>query len=95
MKKGRHWLVIYDIPDDYLRTRVMRTLKDFGFERLQKSAYIIRAPRSRIEDVRILLDKIIGSQEADVRIFPLCKYCYNDRIVVRELYIIEEEVYIV
>mgnify|MGYP000386112618 FL=1 len=88
----RKWVIItYDIPDDYIRTRVANKLKDYGLDRLQKSVFKGKLTRNEAEEVREILLRVVGDKEADIRIFFICRKCWDQQIVVKRMYIDEEE----
>ncbi len=83
---GNYCYVVYDIPDDRLRTKVADVLKDFGLERLQKSVFFGRLTRNRVEELCLVLDDLIGRKEADVRIIFVPPSFVDKVIVVRAMY---------
>ena len=44
-------MVLYDVPDDNLRTRVSEACKDYGLERIQYSAFLGQLTRNRTEEL--------------------------------------------
>jgi len=91
--------VFYDVPDDRLRTKIADVLKDYGLERIQKSVFFGKLSRNRVEELAMVLDDLIGDEEADVRIIFVPPSFVNKVIVVRAMYNIklpvEEEVLVV
>jgi len=85
-------IITYDIPDDRLRYAVANKLKDYGLERLQLSVFQGYLTRNRAEELAIEIRRLLGDEEADVRIFFICEKCRERAIVVKERYIIEEEI---
>ncbi len=85
-------IITYDIPDDRLRYAVANKLKDYGLERLQLSVFQGYLTRNRAEELAIVLRELVGDEEADIRIFFICEKCRGRAIVVKERYIVEEEV---
>jgi len=68
-------VISYDIRDDKRRTRIFKTLKNFG-EWMQYSVF--ECELSRVEYVRLMgsLDRLIDAQEQDsVRFYFLCEEC--------------------
>ncbi len=68
-------VISYDIRDDKRRTRVFKTLKNFG-QWMQYSVF--ECELSRMEYVRLkgALNGLIDSQEEDsVRFYTLCEEC--------------------
>ena len=89
--------VFYDIPDDRLRYKVANKLKDYGLERLQKSVFFGKLSWNRAEELKMVLDDLIGDEEADVRIAFIPPSYVNRVIVVRAMYRVDfdEEVIVV
>jgi len=84
------FLVSYDISDDRLRGRVALTLREYGFRRLQKSVYVGEVSRNVAEMLAIELGRLVKGSMCDVRIFPLCRRCYEGLITVSKLEEVEE-----
>lgn len=64
-------LVIYDIVDDRIRTRISEKCKDYGLERIQYSAFTGEISRNRREELFMKLKKILGSKEGKIRIYVI------------------------
>jgi len=68
------YIVSYDIPDDRKRTRVSKTMFDFG-TRVQDSVFeCIIKDDEHLEKMIEKLSKMV-SEEDSVRIYPLCAKC--------------------
>ena len=65
-------LVIYDIVDDRLRTRIAETCKDYGLQRIQYSAFLGDLNRNRREELQQRLRRLLGKKEGNIQIYPLC-----------------------
>jgi len=83
--------VFYDVPDDRLRNQIADALKNYGLDRLQKSVFWGELTWNRAEELAIVLDDLIGKQEADVRIIFVPPSFRNKVIVVRDMYSIKLE----
>lgn len=86
-----HVFVFYDVPDDRVRNRVASVLKDYGLYRLQKSVFEGDLSYNRGHELSLVLDRVIGSAEADVRIVFVPPSFLDKVIVVREMYNVEVE----
>lgn len=73
------YLVIYDITDDNLRSMVAETLKDYGLNRIQYSAFIGSLKRSKLNSLIVDLRKLIGEAVENVQVYPLCEVCFRGR----------------
>jgi CRISPR-associated protein Cas2 len=65
-------LVSYDIPDDRRRTRVMKTLKDFGAH-VQYSVFECNFSAKEYKRLRERLQKLIDPEQDSVRFYVLCQ----------------------
>ncbi len=81
------FLIIYDITNDKLRTRIANTLKDYGLERIQYSAFIGELKRyqlnSLVTDIKKLLKEIPMEEDERVRnvqIYPIPEISRRGRI---------------
>lgn len=65
--------VLYDIPDDGLRTRVSETCKDYGLERVQFSAFLGPLTRNKREELFLRLSDELGGQAGKILVQPVCE----------------------
>lgn len=66
-------LVIYDIPDDRLRTKVADICKDYGLQRIQYSAFMGELSHNRQEELLQKIKRRVGKKDADVQLFMICE----------------------
>jgi len=84
-------IIIYDISNDSLRSKVARTLLEHGLVRIQKSAFYGFMNHNNREKLRLRLDKIMKGGEGNIQLYPLCTKCFNLRESIGEIYEIREE----
>jgi CRISPR-associated protein Cas2 len=75
-------LVVYDITDDKLRTKLSKLLERFGLERVQYSAF---RGDLNINDRDVLSKKVakfIKDENDCIFIIPLCKRCSESATVI-------------
>jgi CRISPR-associated protein Cas2 len=65
-------VLIYDIEEDRIRTRVADICLDYGLERIQFSAFFGRLNRNRRQELSLRVQAEIGNQSARVRVIPVC-----------------------
>lgn len=65
-------VLIYDIEDDRLRTRVSDICLNYGLGRIQFSAFFGRLNRNRRQELALRLMNEVGSDAARIRIIPVC-----------------------
>jgi len=73
------YLVIYDITDDNLRALVAETLKDYGLQRVQYSAFIGSLRRDKLSSLIVDLKNLIRDLVENVQLYPLCDTCFKGR----------------
>ncbi len=73
------YLIIYDITDDKLRALVAESLKDYGLQRIQYSAFIERLRRDKLNSLIVDLKNLIKDLVENVQIYPMCSRCFKGR----------------
>jgi CRISPR-associated protein Cas2 len=68
------YLVSYDIPDDRRRTRLAKTIKDFG-DRVQYSVFECNLDGNLLDEMISRIEKTVDQNEDSVRIYALCAAC--------------------
>jgi len=77
-------LLIYDISDNSVRTRISDICKDHGLSRLQKSAFLGEVEPETVEHISADIDDVMdndlkeGSDSAII--LPLCNTCIKKRL---------------
>ncbi len=77
-----HCLLVYDIPDDRIRTKIADFCLDYGLDRIQYSAFIGRLNRTHQEELMLRIRKILGNKPGNVQLFPLCAEDWKQRHVI-------------
>jgi len=92
-------IVSYDIPDDRRRTKVMKTLKNFGAH-VQYSVFECDVDNNTYRRMRKKLNELIDKQEDNLRFYVLSKEDRKKRRVVgkerteaevREFYLVHSQ----
>ncbi len=76
-----HCLVVYDIPDDAVRTKVADVCLDYGLERIQYSAFEGVLSRNHQQELLLKIKKRLGRKEGNVQVFPICQEDWENRLV--------------
>jgi CRISPR-associated protein Cas2 len=71
-------VLIYDIEDDRLRTRVADVCMDYGLERIQFSAFFGKLNRNRRQELALRVKNELGGENGRVRIIPVCEADLKD-----------------
>jgi CRISPR-associated protein Cas2 len=71
-------VLIYDIENDRLRTRIADACMDYGLERIQLSAFFGKLNRNRRQELALRLRNELGNESGRVRIIPVCEQDLKD-----------------
>ena len=71
-------VLIYDIENDRLRTRIADACLDYGLERIQFSAFFGKLNRNRRQELALRLRNELGNESGRVRIIPVCEQDLKD-----------------
>jgi len=78
-------IIVYDVPNDSLRTHISHTLEDFGYQRLQYSVFIGERTQNTLEELALVLKDLIGKEPADVRCYQICERCLEKIMVISKI----------
>ncbi|MDF1541381.1 MAG: CRISPR-associated endonuclease Cas2 [Candidatus Thorarchaeota archaeon] len=72
-----NYIVIYDITEDSLRSKISDSLKDHGLERIQFSAFSGSLAYASLESLEAALKDLLRkrSETDSIVIIPICKTC--------------------
>lgn len=73
-------LLIYDIPNDRVRTKVADVCLDYGLDRTQYSAFCGQLSRGQQEELLMKIKKKLGKKPANVQIIPICAKDWEERL---------------
>jgi CRISPR-associated protein Cas2 len=77
-------VLIYDIENDRLRTRVADVCMDYGLERVQFSAFFGKLNRNRRQELALRIQAELGGESARIRIIPVCEQDVKDMWVLEQ-----------
>lgn len=66
-------IVLYDIRDDRLRTRVSEVCLDYGLERIQYSAFQGPLSRNKRQELFLRLKVILENRAGKILVQPVCE----------------------
>jgi len=88
------YLVSYDISDDRRRTKLAKTLKDYG-DRVQYSVFECILKKDLVERMVVRIKEIVSEEDDNVRIYTLCGQCEKAiRIIGKGEVTKDEDIYI-
>ena len=71
-------VLIYDIENDRLRTRIADVCLNYGLERIQFSAFFGKLNRNRRQELALQVQNELGDESGRVRIIPVCEQDLKD-----------------
>ena len=74
------YLLVYDIPDDRIRTKVADFCLDYGLDRIQYSAFIGRLSRGLMDELVQKIQRRIGQKPAKILVVPIPQDAWRERI---------------
>lgn len=75
-------LVVYDIPDDRIRTRVADCCLDYGLVRVQYSAFWGRLSGTHRSELMLRIKRLLGRKAGRVHLFVICDKDWQQRLEV-------------
>lgn len=78
-----HVLVLYDITDDRVRTKVSSLCEDYGLDRIQYSAFYGRLNRHMQESLMLQVKKLLGKKDGVIQLLPISTTDWDKRLEVR------------
>jgi CRISPR-associated protein Cas2 len=74
-------LLIYDIPDDRIRTKIADVCLDYGLDRIQFSAFSGDISRNHQEELFLKAKNLLGKKAGNVQLIPVCGKDWVNRLV--------------
>lgn len=69
--------IIYDISEDKIRLKVSKACKQYGLERVQKSAFLGKLESNRFDELCEKCRSLIDEEVDSVYLFPFCQEDFN------------------
>lgn len=66
-------IVIYDIVEDKIRSKIADVCFDFGLKRIQYSAFFGELSHNEKETLFKKTKRLIGQRPGNIQIYPLCE----------------------
>ncbi len=77
-----HVLVLYDITNDRIRTKVAVACEDYGLDRIQYSAFYGTLSRTHREELLLKIRNLLGGKAGRVQIVPVSAEDWEQRLEV-------------
>ncbi len=78
------YLLIYDISNDNVRTKVADACLDYGLERIQYSAFTGELSKVHQRELLVKIERRIGKHSASIQLFPLDEKCWSNRRIIEQ-----------
>lgn len=75
-------LLLYDITNDRIRTKVITACEDYGLDRFQFSAFQGELSRNHQEELMLMLDDLLDDSPARIQLFPISSPDWDKRLEV-------------
>lgn len=75
-----YW-IIYDISNNGVRSKVASKCKDYGFVRVQKSAFLGELTKNRAEMLAMEIKAMLKGGSDCVFVFPSCESCFGGKMI--------------
>lgn len=72
-------LVLYDIPNDRVRTKIADACLDYGLERMQWSAFVGELNQTLQRELLLKMRRLIGQRAAKVMVLPIHEGVWQQR----------------
>lgn len=73
-------LLVYDISDDRVRSKVADACLDYGLDRIQYSAFSGNLSRNHQEALMLKIRRRVGKKPARIQLFTICAEDWGRRI---------------
>ncbi len=77
-------LLLYDIPDDKIRTKIADFCLDYGLDRIQYSAFLGDLSSNHQEELMLKLSRRLGKAPGRIDMFPICREDWRGRICIEQ-----------
>lgn len=77
-----HLLLLYDITNDRIRTKVAIACEDYGLDRIQYSAFYGVLTRNLQEELMLYIGHLLGDEIGRVQLIPVASDDWEKRLEV-------------
>ncbi len=82
-----HVLVMYDIVNDRIRTKIACLCEDYGLDRIQYSSFYGRLNRHLQESLMLEVRQLLGKSAGIIQLIPIASRDWDKRIEVGGHYV--------
>lgn len=73
-------ILIYDIKNDRVRTKVADACLDYGLDRIQFSAFAGHLSRNHREELMLRIENLLGDTKGNIRLIPIAIKDWDNRL---------------
>ncbi len=77
-----HLILLYDITNDRIRTKIAMACEDYGLDRIQFSAFYGQLNRNLQEELMLRVRNLLGNESGRVQLVPIAAQDWGRRIEV-------------
>lgn len=77
-----HVLLLYDISNDRVRTKVAVACEDYGLDRIQFSAFYGQLSRNHQEELILRIKYLLGDEDGRIQLIPVSQREWDKRLEV-------------
>jgi len=75
-------LLVYDIENDRIRSKIADLCLDFGLDRIQYSTFSGQLSNNHQESLMLQVEDVLGKDSGNICLFPIRQADWNKRIEV-------------
>jgi len=74
-------LLLYDIPNDRIRSKIADACLDYGLDRVQYSVFTGNLSRNLQEELFLKVTDLLGKEDGHIMLLPVCQKDWETRRV--------------
>lgn len=78
-------ILVYDIPNDRIRTKIADFCLDYGLDRIQYSAFQGDLSRTHQEELILRIGERLGKHEGKIQLFTICDKDWAQRLEIVQM----------
>lgn len=78
-------LLVYDIENDRIRTKIANLCQDFGLDRIQYSTFSGRLSRNQQEALMLKIEDVLEREAGSICLFPISAKEWDQRLEVENV----------
>lgn len=75
-------ILVYDIVEDKVRTKVASACLDYGLDRVQFSTFCGKLSRNHQDAIMVRIEELLGDSDGNVQLIPIAEDDWKKRLEV-------------